>query len=91
MQDSKHNKQQKNGAHGAGNSGGCATSPTSQQPEGPLSHPVALHFQDEVAPPLPADAMEVASPISDVDDPAFNAFNYWKTPFPDVCVDVLME
>lgn len=44
-------------------------------------------------PPLPADAaMELASPpASDEDDPAFNAFNYWKTPFPDVSVDVVME
>lgn len=44
-------------------------------------------------PPLPADAamMEVASIPSDEDDPAFNAFNYWKTPFPDVNADVVME
>lgn len=44
-------------------------------------------------PPLPADAaMEVSSPPgSDEDNPAFNAFNYWKTPFPDVSVDVIME
>lgn len=44
-------------------------------------------------PPLPADAamMEVAGTPSDEDDPAFNAFNYWKTPFPDVNADVIME
>lgn len=44
-------------------------------------------------PPLPADAaMELSSPPgSDEDNPAFNAFNYWKTPFPDVSVDVVME
>nr|XP_037280577.1 LOW QUALITY PROTEIN: uncharacterized protein LOC119173895 [Rhipicephalus microplus] len=44
-------------------------------------------------PPLPVRAaMELASPpASDDDNPAFNAFNYWKTPFPDVSVDVIME
>uniref|UniRef100_A0A2R5L5P6 Putative mucin n=1 Tax=Ornithodoros turicata TaxID=34597 RepID=A0A2R5L5P6_9ACAR len=63
-----------------------------------------LHIPVQDTPPLPADAMEVTTPLSsivepltpvfepnDPDNPAFNTFNYWKTPFPSVDLDVLME
>ncbi|XP_075541892.1 uncharacterized protein LOC142575944 isoform X1 [Dermacentor variabilis] len=102
--DSKHNKQHKNGG-GAGG-GPAVTAALAQSPPAtspmdaqapPLVEPGGCDKLDLSAvlcgPPLPADAaMEMGSPpTSDEDDPAFNAFNYWKTPFPDVSVDVVME
>lgn len=91
--DAKH-KQHKNG-NGSGPTTvtGLAQQSSPMDSSGPLV-PDKLELSAELAgPPLPADAaMELSSPPgSDEDNPAFNAFNYWKTPFPDVSVDVIME
>lgn len=72
---------------------GFAQQTSPMDSSGPLV-PDKLELSAALAgPPLPADAaMELSSPPgSDEDNPAFNAFNYWKTPFPDVSVDVIME
>lgn len=67
--------------------------------------PQKLHIPEQDPAPLPADAMDVTTPVGSVvaeplspvfnvddpDNPAFNTFNYWKTPFPTVDLDVLME
>uniref|UniRef100_A0A131YBI8 Mucin n=1 Tax=Rhipicephalus appendiculatus TaxID=34631 RepID=A0A131YBI8_RHIAP len=104
--DSKHNKQHKNGGSASGGpavNAALAQSPPAPSPMDAQAPPMVepgggcdkldLSAVLMSGPPLPADAaMELASPpASDEDDPAFNAFNYWKTPFPDVSVDVIME
>lgn len=93
--DAKH-KQNKNG-NGGGATGvtGLAQQTSPMDSGGPLVPDKLELLSAELTggPPLPADAaMELSSPPgSDEDNPAFNAFNYWKTPFPDVSVDVVME
>ncbi|XP_077533501.1 uncharacterized protein LOC144145699 [Haemaphysalis longicornis] len=91
--DAKH-KQHKNGNGGGPTAVTALAQQTSPMDSGGPLVPDKLELSAELAgPPLPADAaMELSSPPgSDEDNPAFNAFNYWKTPFPDVSVDVVME
>lgn len=98
--DAKH-KNSRNGSGGGSNNNGSINTVSSNNGD-ELHHQDTLDCpgklvlgamrEEDGGPPLPADAMDVVtSPGSDVDDPAFNAFNYWKTPFPDVSIDVTME
>ncbi|KAL3191640.1 hypothetical protein MRX96_059732 [Rhipicephalus microplus] len=77
--DSKHNKQHKNGSGASG--GPCCECRTGAIASGYVSNGRSGAAPGRTGRP----------PASDDDNPAFNAFNYWKTPFPDVSVDVIME
>ncbi|XP_037566340.1 uncharacterized protein LOC119446075 isoform X2 [Dermacentor silvarum] len=102
--DAKHKQQHKNGGSAGGGPAVTAalaqTSPATSPMDAQTSPMIEPGGRDKLdlsavlsGPPLPADAaMELSSPpASDEDDPAFNAFNYWKTPFPDVSGDIVME
>ncbi|CAN7985234.1 unnamed protein product [Ixodes hexagonus] len=93
--DSKHKHGRNGGSSGNNNNGNNINNADDLHHQDSLGNPVKLvletRTEEDGGPPLPVDAMDVTSPGSDVDDPAFNAFNYWKTPFPDVSLDVSME
>ncbi|XP_040077130.1 uncharacterized protein LOC120835962 isoform X1 [Ixodes scapularis] len=94
--DSKQKHGRNGGGGGSGNNNGNNNNNTDElHHQDSLDRPGKLVLgaarEEDGGPPLPVDAMDVASPGSDIDDPAFNAFNYWKTPFPDVSIDITME